>query len=157
MATVDSRESVSIRAAEPEDLDTLVAFTRQEAREAENRELDPDVVKRGVVVGLQAEGPSRYWVMCNQDGTPVGSISVTLEWSDWRAANFWWIQSCFIQPEYRGQGLLDVMFDAVYKTMKQEQGLELRLYVHKGNPAAIRAYEKLGFEFLDYGVMERRV
>jgi len=34
------------------------------------------------------------------------------------------------------------LLDAVKYEMEQQKGLELRLYVHEDNRAAIRAYEK---------------
>lgn len=29
---------------------------------------------------------------------------VTKEWSDWNNCSYWWIQSVYVKPEYRGQG-----------------------------------------------------
>ena len=59
----------------------------------------------------------------------------------------------FISPEFRGKGYLKLLMNAVKAEMGRENGLELRLYVHKNNKVAIRAYEKVGFEISDYDVM----
>ena len=59
----------------------------------------------------------------------------------------------YISPNHRGKGYIQLLLDEVQKEMKKENGLELRLYVHKSNKTAIRAYEKVGFKKSEYEVM----
>ena len=89
----------------------------------------------------------------DENNTPFGNISALKEWSDWNAGYYWWIQSMYISPEYRGKGYVQMLLAAVQEEMKKENALELRLYVHKANKKAIRAYEKVGFKQSDYEVM----
>ena len=35
----------------------------------------------------------------------AGCVMVTTEWSDWRNAAFWWIQSVYVVPEFRRCGV----------------------------------------------------
>ena len=52
----------------------------------------------------------------------------------------------YVDPHYRGQGVNQLILDAL-KAWSVSRGIyELRLHVYKGNDAAIRAYEKAGFE-----------
>jgi len=43
--------------------------------------------------------------------------------------------------------------DAIRSEMKEQNGLELRLYVHEDNQAAIWAYKKANFTFSKYRIM----
>lgn len=38
------------------------------------------------------------------DGSPAASLLVTFEWSDWRNASYWWIQSLFVVKQHRRKG-----------------------------------------------------
>ena len=97
-----------------------------------------------------------YWIMVTDANQPIGSISAVKEWSDWDAGYYWWIQSIYIVPERRGQGLAAKLITAVTEEMQSQNGLELRLYVHQHNDKAIRAYEKVGFEKSPYQIMVRK-
>ncbi len=59
----------------------------------------------------------------------------------------------YISPYHRGKGNIQLLLDAIQGEMKNDGGLELRLYVHRSNRTAIRAYEKVGFKKSDYEVM----
>ncbi len=143
----------SVRTANINDLDRLVSFTIAEANEAEGLDKSADVVKEGIKVGLEDPTVARYWVLENDQSEVIGSVSVVKEWSDWHAGYYWWIQSMFIQPEYRGQGLMTLLLDAVKARAKIENALEIRLYVHKENVRAIKAYQRAGFSDLPYQIM----
>jgi RimJ/RimL family protein N-acetyltransferase len=144
---------VTVRAAAPADLDTLVAFILAEAAEAEGAAKAPDTVRAGIRAGLHDPVIARYWVLQNGAGEVIGSISVVREWSDWHAGFYWWIQSMFIAPDYRGQRLMPVLLAAVRAAARAENALEVRLYVHRDNARAIRAYHKAGFTDLPYQIM----
>ncbi|ADT68499.1 acetyltransferase, possible [Pseudoalteromonas sp. SM9913] len=45
------------------------------------------------------------------------------------------------------------LITCVESEMYREGGIELRLYVHKDNAVAKRAYEKSGFSLSDYQIM----
>jgi len=81
-------------------------------------------------------------VLVDDHDNPVGSVSALKEWSDWNAGYYWWLQSMYLSPKQRGKGRMTHLLDAVKYEMEQQKGLELRLYVHEDNRAAIRAYEK---------------
>ena len=59
-----------------------------------------------------------YWVLMNQNNEPVGSASALKEWSDWSAGYYWWIQSMYIEPDYRGKGYMDLLLNAIKSEMK---------------------------------------
>ena len=84
-------------------------------------------------------------------------FSTIKEWSNFNGGYYWWIQSLFIQPEFRGAGLVQKLIDTVKEEAQREGGIDLRLYVHRINTRAIKAYRKLGFSESDYLIMRMMV
>jgi len=142
-----------IRKAEINDLNSLIEFTIEEAKEAEGLNKLPDTLRAGITAALNDCSKATYWVIVDENNRPFGNVSALKEWSDWNNGYYWWIQSMFISPRYRGKGYLKLLINAVKSEMKRENGLELRLYVHQNNKVAIRAYEKVGFVISNYDVM----
>lgn len=158
-----------VRPATTNDLDVLVDFVLAEATEAEGATKLPSTVRQGIHRGLVDDTLARYWVLestneaekaaTSETGgevTPVvvvGSISIVREWSDWHATFYWWIQSMFLDPQVRGKGLMKLLLDAVRATAKTEQVKELRLYVHRDNQRAVKAYRREGFQDSEYDIM----
>ena len=148
---------MQVRIASANDLDTIIDFIAEEAREAEGRTLDRDTLARGIGAALDDESIAKYWLLVDETDTAAGCASVVREWSDWRACFYWWIQSMYIAPAHRGQGHLDTLIDAITEAARQDGCPELRLYVHSDNAAATRAYEKAGFAGSEYRIMTRPV
>jgi ribosomal protein S18 acetylase RimI-like enzyme len=85
----------------------------------------------------------------------VGQLMLTYEWSDWRAKMFWWVQSVYVHPEFRGRGVFSRLYQHVESLARQDPGVcGIRLYVHHANHRAMAAYEKLGMTPADYRVYE---
>lgn len=145
----------TIRRATPGDIDTLVAFTLDEAREAEGRTLDPGVVRLGVEGGFSDPPLARYWVAQSPEGHVVAATSIVTEWSNFGGADYWWVQSLFVAPDYRGTGLVERLLDHLADAAGAAGALELRLYAHRGNERALRVYRRYGFVESPYAIMTR--
>lgn len=144
-----------IRAACWEDADAIVRFNRALARETEGRELDLDRIGPGVRAVLRDGSKGRYRV-AERDGRVVGQLMLTFEWSDWRNGMFWWIQSVYVDPGFRGRGV----FTALYRSVEAEAVASvdvcgIRLYMEHHNEPARRAYQRLGMAAAGYEVYER--
>lgn len=144
---------MKVRKAVLDDLPYLVNFTSEEAREAEGSIKIPETLEKGILVALRDPSIANYWVLVDENDTPVGSVSAVREWSDWNAGYYWWIQSMFLSKSQRGKGRMSLLLDAVKHEMKVQKGLELRLYVHKDNCTAVRAYQNAHFSKSDYEIM----
>lgn len=147
----------TIRRALRSDMDLLVAFTIREARAAEQVELDPESVLRGVRGGFEDPPLATYWVAETSGGAIVASTSIVREWSNFHGGWYWWIQSLFIVPEHRAHGLVDRLLDHLAREAAAAGALDLRLYAHASNARAERAYERCGFEKAPYTIMTRAV
>ena len=144
---------MNVREAVLGDLPKLVEFTSEEAREAEGSIMAQGNLEKGIRKALEDGSIAMYWVLVNNFGEAIGSISALKEWSDWNAGFYWWIQSMYLVPDQRGKGYIVHLINAVKDEMENQSGLELRLYVHQDNKKAIKAYEKSGFEKLPYEIM----
>ena len=149
------RTPMIVRKATVNDLPVLVEFTSLEAQEAEDNIIDLALLEKGVKTALEDPSVAIYWLMLDDNSNPAGSISALREWSDWNAGYYWWIQSLYIVPEERGKGHINALIAAVEEEMRSQGGIELRLYVHRHNEKAIRAYEKAGFESCQYEIMAK--
>src|SRR5678815_5803987 len=111
---------MNIRIAGANDADAMVEFNQAMALETEGKLLDPDVLRKGVEA-VFADPQKGFYVVAEDSGTIVGGLMVTYEWSDWRNAWFWWIQSVYVLPEYRGRQIYSQLYDFV-KSLAESAG-----------------------------------
>jgi L-amino acid N-acyltransferase YncA len=149
------QRSYSLRRAEVTDLETIVGFTLEEAREAEGLDKDADGIRRGVSTGLEDPSVATYWVAESSDGEIVASTSVVMEWSNFNGGYYWWVQSMYIVVAHRGRGLVDVLLDKLAEEARAAGAIDLRLYAHGSNARAIDAYRRCGFDETEYVIMRR--
>lgn len=145
----------TIREAIDADLETLVDFAIQEARETEGTDPDASAVRIGVGSGLEGSVDAKYWVALSGDGQTVGAISVVTEWSNFRGGYYWWVQSLFVVPDHRGTGLVDFLLNTIADLANAAGALDLRLYVLQSNHRAIAAYRRCSFKQIPYVQMSR--
>jgi GNAT superfamily N-acetyltransferase len=148
---------MEIRLATNSDADALVAFNQRMADETEGKTLDEGKITPGVTAVFEDETKG-FYVVAEQDEKIVGGLMVTYEWSDWRNAWFWWIQSVYILPEARGTSLYRSMYDFV-KQRAAEAGnvCGFRLYVETENAHAQKVYEGVGMSQSHYLMYEEEV
>lgn len=142
------------RRATPADADILIDFNREMARETEGKELDPKLITAGVraLLGDEALG---FYVVAEIDGRIAGSLMITTEWSDWRNGNFWWIQSVYVKPEYRRQGVYRSLHEFVKQVANEDStNCGFRLYVESENSVAQETYHSLGMYKTSYRLFE---
>ncbi|MEO7298469.1 MAG: GNAT family N-acetyltransferase [Verrucomicrobiota bacterium] len=141
------------------DVSALVDSNIDLARETEQLELSPETVRRGVE-NLLHDSQRGFYLVAERAQKIAGSLMITFEWSDWRNANFWWIQSVYVQEKYRQQGIYRELYQHVRKqAINAGDVCALRLYVEKENQSAQRAYARLGmtescYKIYEAGVME---
>jgi GNAT superfamily N-acetyltransferase len=133
----------------------LVAFTLQEADDAEGVSLDATAVRRGVERALDDPTLARYWIAMDSEGKAAASASITTEWSNFYGGYYWWVQSLFVSAGHRGRGLVDQLLDHLARTAAAAGALDLRLYAHDANARAHRVYHRCGFTRAPYVLMRR--
>ena len=103
---------MEIRPAALADLETLVEFNARLAQESEGVHLDRDRLRAGVAAVLRDKSLGLYFIAESESG-PAGQLALTYEWSDWRNGMFWWLQSVYVRPEFRRQGVLRALYGHV--------------------------------------------
>ena len=145
---------IRIRRASVADAERIAEHNEAMARETENLELDRQRLRRGVEAALN-DPTKGFYTVAVADGQAVGQMMVTFEWSDWRNATFWWLQSVYVQPEYRRRGIYRRLYEQVLDEAKSRQDIcGVRLYVSKENVAAQRVYGRLGLKKANYEMCE---
>lgn len=143
-----------IREATIKDLEVIVDFNLKLAIETESKTLDREIVVKGVEKVIKKEIDGMYFV-CEMDGKIVGQTMMLFEWSDWRNGNFVWIQSVYIDEEYRKSGIFRNFYAKVKEYCdSREDCVGLRLYVDKNNHKAQSVYKKLGMKPNNYDMYE---
>jgi GNAT superfamily N-acetyltransferase len=145
---------VHYRGATPHDAGTIVDFQQAMARETEEVALDRDVVTRGVQAVFDDPSRGRYFV-AESGGRVVASLLITYEWSDWRNGVVWWIQSVYVRPELRKQGIYAGLYAHVREIASADRSVKgIRLYVDRRNAPAQEVYRRLGMNGEHYIVFE---
>jgi len=147
-----------VRLARPDDVDALVNFSAAMAIETEGRTLDTERLRRGTLAVLKSPARGFYLVAELPEGSltvVVGQLLVTYEWSDWRNATFWWIQSVYVHPNWRRHGVYRRMHESVLAQARaQEEVCGVRLYVEASNTVAQTVYRRVGLSPSPYQVFE---
>ena len=143
-----------IRQANKTDSTPIVEFQLAMALETEQLELDEPTVVKGVAAVVANPSKGIYYV-AEVNGQVVGSLLTTFEWSDWRNGTVLWIQSVYVQPEYRKRSV----FSAIYKHIREKVAANtelrgIRLYADKTNTSAHGVYKHLGMSAEHYQMFE---
>lgn len=145
----------TIRRAQRGDGPVIVAFNQGIARETEGLELDEIILSQGVEAVLCDPHRGFYTVALSPESEVIGQMLITYEWSDWRNGWFWWIQSVYVRPDYRRQGVFRALFEHILASaQKSPQVIGLRLYHDRHNHAGHATYRALGLTDTNYGLME---
>lgn len=104
--------------------------------------------------GIADDGKATYFVARDDNGEVLGSLMLTTEWSDWNNCNYYWIQSVYVRPESRQQGVFKELFDFAKAIAQSEGAGALRLYVDRNNINAQKVYQSLGMHESHYLMYE---
>jgi ribosomal protein S18 acetylase RimI-like enzyme len=148
---------ILIRPAKLSDAPAMVEFNQAMARETEGKYLDRETLTGGVEAVFHAADKG-FYVIAEAEGKIVGGLMVTFEWSDWRNGWFWWIQSVYILPDFRGRSIYRELYEFVRTKAREAKNVcGFRLYVEKENANAQKVYEKLGMEQSHYLMYEEMI
>ncbi|MFK7929068.1 MAG: GNAT family N-acetyltransferase [Myxococcota bacterium] len=146
--------AIRCRAALPGDAPRIASWNVAMAKETESMDLDPDVVRAGVEAVFNRQVGAEYF-MAEVADQVVGQCMITREWSDWRNAEVWWIQSVYVAPNWRRRGVFQTLYRHIQGTAKQGGARGLRLYVDHRNTGAARTYQAMGMTQEHYALFEQ--
>lgn len=135
------------------DIEAITGFQIAMALESEGTVLDAERVRKGVAAVME-DGCKGIYIIARFEDRPVASLMITREWSDWNNGWYWWIQSVYVMPEHRGQGVFRAMYTKVIEMANDQNIAQVRLYVDRHNTNAQKVYQKLGMEECHYLMYE---
>ena len=143
-----------IRQATINDAAAIADFNIKMAKETEGMDLIPEVITAGVRNMIENRQMG-FYLVAEEANLIQAALMVTTEWSDWRNGLFWWIQSVYVQPDYRRTGLYRSLYEKV-KTLSEDETnvCGFRLYVEHENLIAQETYRSLGMDQTDYQMFE---
>jgi GNAT superfamily N-acetyltransferase len=145
---------MKIRHATQADLPFIAQANAALAAETEGQTLDPALLHPGVRAALNDPSLGRYY-LAEIEGEVVGQLMATSEWSDWRNGAFIWIQSVYVLPTHRGDGVFRALYGHLESLARQDPRIcGIRLYVERSNERAQEVYARLGMHRANYVVME---
>jgi ribosomal protein S18 acetylase RimI-like enzyme len=143
-----------IRSATLDDAELIADYNAAIALETEHKVLDRVKLFAGVRHAIEHPEVARYF-LAEVDGRVAGQLMITTEWSDWRNANFWWIMSVYVHPDFRARGVFKALYRHVEERARADAGVcGLRLYVERENGRAQEVYRRLGMRDAQYAVYE---
>ena len=146
--------SINIRKAHKNDLAILVNNNQALAQETEALELNKDVLRDGIKQALKRK--ECHYFVAVMAGKVVGQTMITYEWSDWRNGIIWWVQSVYVHPNYRKQGVFRSLFLHIENLARNHPKVKaIRLYVMSSNNIGKLTYQSLGMNDLGYIVFEK--
>ncbi|MBL8619561.1 MAG: GNAT family N-acetyltransferase [Deltaproteobacteria bacterium] len=150
---------VQVRTGRPDDQDIVADANLAMAWETEALKLDAPTVRRGVARALSGVDDCFYLIAELADpagGPPVfaGQLMLTREWSDWRDAWVWWIQSVYVAPAARRRGVYAALYAEARARAAAAGVAVIRLYVDQRNTSAAATYAALGMDGGHYQVFE---
>jgi ribosomal protein S18 acetylase RimI-like enzyme len=149
------KADVLLRRGVMADAGVIAAYNLAMAEETEGKALDPATVRAGVEA-LLADPVKGLYLVAETGGRVVGQAMITYEWSDWRNGSFWWVQSVYVAPAFRCQGIFAGIYRAIEREAREMPGVVgLRLYVDAENLRAQETYRRLGMDESNYLIFER--
>jgi GNAT superfamily N-acetyltransferase len=147
---------MKIRKSKLGDAEVIAAQNILLAEESENIHLSFETVFRGVT-SLLSDKRKGFYVVAEENSNIIGQMMITFEWSDWRNTNIWWIQSVYIQKQWRKKGIFTKIFQYIQKQALKNQVKILRLYVYEHNIDAQRVYQRIGMEKQSYVIFQQEI
>ena len=151
-------DKIIVRPAREEDVEAIVTFSAAMALETEGRQLDMARLREGTLALLNTPDRGFFMVAALPQGPSqriVGQLMITFEWSDWRNAVFWWIQSVYVDPAWRRQGVYRHMHHSIMLLARSRSDVcGVRLYVEARNATARQVYSRVGLSTSNYQVYE---
>ncbi len=150
---------IFVRLGTVADLETIISFSMAMAWETERRLLDHHRLRQGILAVLNNPEHGFFLVAECANGIPghiIGQLMITYEWSDWRNGVFWWVQSVYVDPSWRRQGVYRLLHQSIIQqAQNSEKVCGVRLYVEHRNRAAQSVYRQVGMSPSGYVVFEQ--
>ena len=146
---------LEVRDAVENDIKTIVDFQIRMAYETEKISLDNTLITKGVQAVFDDHTKGHYYI-AEKNNKIAGSLLTTYEWSDWRNGYVVWLQSVYVVPEFRANGVFRSLFDHINKlVVEKPEYMGIRLYVDNTNLIAQKVYNSVKMNGEHYTLFEK--
>lgn len=146
-----------IQTANISDAPSIANFQVLMAMESEGTSIEYSQVLKGVSEAITDPNKGTYIIARSDENEPIASLFVTREWSDWHGVWYWWIQSVYVNPAFRRQGVYKAMYNHVKSMAKDSNVTTIRLYVDKTNATGLSTYRSIGMHESHYVIYEEEL
>ena len=148
--------TMNIRKAILGDAEAIATQNILLAKESEQLILYVKTVFAGVNA-LLSDKKKGFYIVAEEDNEIIGQMMITFEWSDWRNANIWWIQSVYVQKKWRKKKIFTKLFDYIQQQACQHHVSILRLYTYESNTVAQAVYQQIGMQKEPYMFYQKTI
>jgi len=96
---------MQIRKASLDDAEKIAKNNVMLALESENMEIEYETTLEGIKTLIKNDEKG-FYIVAEDGGSIIGQLMVTYEWSDWRGEDIWWLQSIYVNKEWRRKGVM---------------------------------------------------
>jgi GNAT superfamily N-acetyltransferase len=144
---------MKIRTARLEDAAAIISQNILLAKETEQVILEPKTIRAGVKA-LLTDPIKGFYLVAEENDVIIGQLMITVEWSDWRNKPIWWVQSVYVQKEWRRKGVFTRLLQTIRYQARTQGVAFLRLYAYERNLPALRSYQKTGWKSEPYKLLK---
>lgn len=132
-----------IRKCEERDLPALVELCQQHA-EFEQAEYTPTGKEILLKNAIFMDRPKLFCSVIESNSKLQGYFSYTFDYSTWDAQIFLYLDCLYLEPEFRGQRIGEVVFEKLKEIAKQNDCINIQWQTPVFNDRAIKFYTRIG-------------
>lgn len=113
--------------------------------------VDPALLERSFAAAVDPKEPLLWGFLLEEDGAAAGYCYLTQAYTAEAGGRLILVEELYFRPAFRGRGYGSQVFR--YIMDRYPDYVRFRLEVTDANKDAVRLYQKLGFDFLEYRQM----
>src|SRR6266436_6747283 len=142
--TIQSEESLIVRAAREEDVQTIYEMLRDSAAAQGDENalcVDPENLRQDGFLTT----PPKYWcLLAEVDGQPAGIALYFFIYSTWTSRQQVYLEDLYVSPHFRRRGVARSLMSELARIASVSGCLRIRWLVLRENAAAIDFYQSIG-------------
>ena len=159
--TIQSEESLIVRAAREEDVQTIYEMLRDSAAAQGDENalcVDPENLRQDGFLTT----PPKYWcLLAEVDGQPAGIALYFFIYSTWTSRQQVYLEDLYVSPHFRRRGVARSLMSELARIASVSGCLRIRWLVLRENAAAIDFYQSIGAdlrpEWLSMSIESERI
>jgi GNAT superfamily N-acetyltransferase len=132
-----------IRKCEKSDLPTLVELCQKHS-DYEQAAYNPKGKQELLTKAIFSDKQKLFCYVIESNRQLAGYFSYTFDFSTWDAKGFLYLDCLYLEPEFRGFGIGELVFDKLKRIAKQNDCINIQWQTPIFNNRAIKFYNRIG-------------